>query len=78
VERFSLGKYREPSHVFCPVDYLNWHRVLEPDWNAALHERSYAIHLWNERWRATGQDKNGRYHPDCLYEQLKGRYLRAE
>jgi mannosyltransferase OCH1-like enzyme len=77
VERFSLGKYREPSHVFCPVDYLNWRRVLEPDWNAALHERSYAIHLWNEKWRAAGQDKNGRYHPDCLYERLKGRYLGA-
>jgi mannosyltransferase OCH1-like enzyme len=77
VERFSLGKYREPSHVFCPVDYLNWRRVLEPDWNAALHERSYAIHLWNEKWRAAGQDKNGRYHPDCLYERLKERYLGA-
>jgi Glycosyltransferase sugar-binding region containing DXD motif/Alpha 1,4-glycosyltransferase conserved region len=77
VERFSLGKYREPSHVFCPVDYLNWRRVLEPDWNAALPERSHAIHLWNEKWRAAGQDKNSRYHPDCLYERLKRRYLGA-
>ena len=75
VKRFSLDKYREPAYVFCPVDYSNWRQVLEPDWAAALDEKSYAIHLWNERWRAARQDKNARYHQDCLYEQLKKKYL---
>ena len=40
-------------------------------------ERTYAIHLWNERWRAAGQDKNAAYPEGCLYEQLKRRYLAA-
>jgi mannosyltransferase OCH1-like enzyme len=75
VERFSLRKYREPSHVFCPVDYSNWRQVLDSDWTAVLDEKSYAIHLWNERWRAAGQDKNARYPRECLYEQLKEKYL---
>jgi hypothetical protein len=77
VERFSLGKYCEPSHVFCPVDYANWRLVLDPDWTAPLAEKSYAIHLWNERWRAAGQDKNATYPEQCLYEVLKRRYLPA-
>jgi len=75
VERFSLDRYREPAHVFCPLDYANWRQVLEPVWTEALLEGSSAIHLWNERWRAAGQDKNARYHPNCLYEKLKRLYL---
>jgi mannosyltransferase OCH1-like enzyme len=77
VKNLSLSKYRQPSHVFCPVDYLNWRKVLDPHWPAPLDENSYAIHLWNERWRAAGQDKNARYHQDCLYEQLKKKYFRV-
>jgi hypothetical protein len=75
VERFSLGQYREPAHVFCPVDYTNWRQVLDPNWIAALDEESYTIHLWNERWRAAGQDKNATYAEKCFYEVLKRKYL---
>lgn len=75
VERFSLGEYRQPAHVFCPLDYSNWAQILEPDGNATLDKRSYAIHLWNERWRAAGQDKNAAYPEKCLYEVLKRTYL---
>lgn len=75
VRKFSLERYGKPFQVFCPLGYSEWRKVLEPD-ASALDERSYAIHLWNEMWRAAGQDKNARYPETCLYEQLKSRYLR--
>lgn len=77
VQRFSLNQYRQPFHVFCPLDYLSWRQVLESDWTSMLDDESYAIHLWNERWRAAGQDKNAKYPKKCFYETLKRRYLPA-
>lgn len=71
----ALEEYKRPHQVFCPLGYDEWRAVLEPGSDAAFDETTRAIHLWNEMWRAAGQDKNQRYHPDCLYEQLKKRYL---
>jgi mannosyltransferase OCH1-like enzyme len=76
VSNFSLEQYKKPYQAFCPLSYSEWHKVLEPDFETAFEKTTYAIHLWNEMWRASGQDKNQQYHPDCLYEQLKGKYLR--
>ena len=75
VARHGLERFRQPHQVFCPVSFLDWHRVLEPDAALAFGDSTRAVHLWNERWRATGQDKNAAYHPDCLYEQLKRKFL---
>jgi mannosyltransferase OCH1-like enzyme len=72
VERFSLERYKKPYRYFSPLDYKEWRRVLQL---GLVYEDSYAIHLWNEMWRAAGQDKNGTYDPNCLYEQLKTKYL---
>jgi len=77
VARYSLEKYQKPYYVFCPLSYSDWHKVLEPDAEMLFDERTYAIHLWNEMWRASGQDKNAEYHQNTLYEQLKRKYLRA-
>jgi mannosyltransferase OCH1-like enzyme len=74
VKKFSMEAYVKPSHCFCPRSYDEWRSVLEPE-AEGLDERAYAIHLWNERWRDAGQDKNAEYDPACLYEQLKRRYL---
>ena len=74
VREFSLERFQKPHHVFCPLDYSDWHRVLEAEAEPKL-DGAYAIHLWNERWRAAGQDKDEQYDQDCLYEQLKKRYL---
>ncbi len=76
VSKFALERFRKPYHVFCPIGFSDWQRVLEPDGQAVLDESSYAIHLWNERWRVAQQDKNAQYDPNCLYEQLKRRYLK--
>ena len=75
VEKFSLERYRQDPEVFCPIGYGDWHKVLEPDADLKFSDRTYAIHLWNERWRGAGQDKNARYPDGCLYEVLKSRYL---
>lgn len=75
VEAYSLARYVKPWDVFCPVHFSVWEKVLDPNICWTLDNQSYAIHLWNELWRRSGQDKNARYPADCLYEQLKRRYL---
>lgn len=77
VGRYSLEEYQKPYQVFCPVGYQEWRTVLEPCVEFAFGESTYAVHLWNEKWRAAGQDKDAQYHPDCLYERLKRKYLPA-
>jgi len=75
IRLFSLERYTVPHQFFCPLGFEEWVKVLDPDADPLPGEASYAVHLWNEMWRRGGRDKNGRYHPDCLYERLKRRYL---
>ena len=76
VRRFSLERYTKPYRYFSPLEFSDWRRVLDPEAEGLLHEDSYAIHLWNEMWRAASQDKNATYDSNCLYEQLKTRYTK--
>lgn len=75
VRKFSLEGYRQPYHVFCPLGFFDWRKVLQADSNGLLDSSSHAIHLWNEKWREANQDKNARYPANSLYEQLKRKYL---
>jgi mannosyltransferase OCH1-like enzyme len=75
VKKFGLERYKKTHQTFCPVDYEEWRQVLEPGFEALSDDRTYAIHLWNEMWRAAGQDKNAQYPQTCLYETLKRNYL---
>lgn len=77
VRRCSLESYAKPHRVFSPLAFTEWHRVLEPEARGLVDENSYAIHLWNEMWRAAGQDKNASYDQNCLYERLKTRYTKG-
>ena len=77
VRKFVLDPFIMPSKVFNPIGFKAWGEVLDPTIAWAFDETTYAIHLWNEMWRQDQQDKNRRYHPDCLYEQLTQRYLRG-
>lgn len=74
IKVFSLEKYLKPSHVFCPLGYLEWAKVLDSNANLAFDHSTYAVHLWNEMWRRDNKDKNEQYHPECLYERLKRKY----
>jgi mannosyltransferase OCH1-like enzyme len=75
VKKFALERYRKTHQAFCPVDYEEWRKVLQPGFEVLFDDRTYAIHLWNEMWRAAGQDKNAQYPQTCLYEKLKRNYL---
>lgn len=75
IDACGLNDYVQRPEVFCPVYFTDWQRILEPDAGLAFDGRTYAVHLWNELWRRAGQDKDCAYPSDCLYEQLKQRYL---
>jgi mannosyltransferase OCH1-like enzyme len=77
VKKFALGKFKKSYQTFCPVDYEQWSMLVQPNLHLHFDDCTYAIHLWNEMWRAAGQDKNAPYHPTCLYERLKEDYLRS-
>jgi hypothetical protein len=74
VKKFSLERYVRRPEAFCPIGYGDWQKILEPGVSWEMGAATYAIHLWNESWRRAAQDKNRRYHPDCLYEQLQRKY----
>jgi mannosyltransferase OCH1-like enzyme len=74
VKKFKLDHYKMNYQTFCPVDYEEWRKVLQPGLELLFSERTYAIHLWNEMWRTAGQDKNAQYHENSLYEKLKRAY----
>ena len=75
VREFSLQRYLRPAYIFCPVRYQDWNTVLEPASFDQLNLNCYTLHLWNEKWREAGQDKNDIYPSTCIYEQLKRRYF---
>ena len=75
VEKFSLQRYVQPWEVFCPVHFSVWEKMLDPSISWDFSTQTHAIHLWNELWRRSNQDKDQRYDANCLYERLKARYL---
>ena len=75
VKRLSLEEYVQASDAFCPLGWNEWDQILDPLASFSLETPSHAIHLWNEVWRRQGKDKSAVYHPNCLYERLKARYL---
>ena len=75
VELFSLQRYVQPWQVFCPLHFSVWEELLAPSLTWSFPPETHAIHLWNELWRRSNQDKDKHYDTACLYEQLKKRYL---
>lgn len=70
-----------PFWHFYPIHYLNWHTVFDDSLsgNPAILGESRALHLWNEMTRRSpGFDKNARFPPDSLFEQLCARYLTSD
>ena len=72
VQRHRLERFAMPAAAVCPLDWWNLQAVV----TAPLPPlpNSYAVHMWNEMWRASGLDKDAAYPADCAYEQLKRRY----
>jgi hypothetical protein len=75
VKACSLQAYVQPPHVFCPIHFSEWERMLDPAETWAFDESTAAIHCWNELWRRSNRSKDSAYPAGCLYEELKRRYL---
>jgi len=73
----GLERYVRAPETFCPIPYRDWESVLSPEANLEFGSETYAVHLWHELWRNTGQDKDGCYPSRCFFERLKARYLAA-
>lgn len=75
IKNYALNEYIQPPHVFCPVPFDKWDRVLAPGSEGDFGSETRAVHLWNEMWRRGNCSKDASYDPSCLYERLKSRYL---
>jgi hypothetical protein len=75
VSSFSLQSFQHPSEVFCPLGYVDWKQVTDPDATPHFGGTTRAVHLWHELWRREAWDKDRDYPPACLYETWKRRYL---
>ena len=75
VERFRLQQYVRCAATFCPIPFREWEAILDPNHQEDFTGDVFAVHLWNEMWRDSGQDKDAAYPAGCLYERLKSRYL---
>jgi glycosyl transferase-like sugar-binding protein len=75
VPKYGLSSFVKPAITFCPIPYFMLSLLFDPTVGWIMKTTVYAIHLWHELWRRNNIDVNATYHPDCLYEQLKRRYL---
>ena len=94
VEFFGLQKFAQPGYVFDPVQWQRARLVVDPTvtWDLSRSYAVHLFQaIWNDGpedrvgkgfdlGHAPGPrlDTNAEYHPDCLYEQLKRRYLNGE
>lgn len=72
VEDHNLWWFQVPPSTFCPI---HWENAEDFFSSMAIDEKTYAIHMWNEVWRRNDWDKDKFYRSNCLFEQLKERYL---
>lgn len=72
----DLQQFRVRPEIFCPIPYWKAPLLAQPvPRRKKMLARSHAVHLWNEVWRREGLDKDGKFPQECLYEELKARYL---
>ena len=71
-QRHGLEAHALPPEVFYPVDWWNAQELVTRP--LMVGPQTYAVHLWNQMWRAKGLEKDGVYPADCAYEMLKQRY----
>ena len=81
VNKFKLKNYVLSYKKFNPVDWWDWREIISDKLRVRIKLKLkllgnvYGIHLWSSMWKREGADKNGLYHPKCLYETLKAKYL---
>lgn len=70
VQEFHYEQHITPVETFCPVNWFDANVLVARNPRVEL-EKSYAIHLWNERWNREGLDKYAVYPLNSVYECLK-------
>ncbi len=75
VENFGLQNFVKDPSTFCPIPGAYWNLLINPNAEFKFTEGVYGIHLWNEMWRRSNANKDHQYDPNCLYEQLKKKFL---
>ena len=77
VEKFGLWECVAKPEAFCPINWWDYRRAVEElpagKWPAATE----AVHLWNEKWRRDGIDKEGTFPAECFYEKMKKKHWRG-
>jgi Glycosyltransferase sugar-binding region containing DXD motif len=73
VKTFDLWKFVKSHKTFCPIPWWDTHLMTKTSFG--FSEATYAIHLWGYMWSQHKLDRDVPYPPNCLYEQLKKRYL---
>src|SRR5262249_12522849 len=51
VHAFALSSFAVDAEVFNPIDWRDWHKLIEPSQQWKFEERTRSVHLWNEMWR---------------------------
>lgn len=74
LKTYDSSAFIKPPVYFCPLIWSDVDLLISANNDFHIPEESYAIHLWNTRWKIEGYDKNGIFPNDCLYEKLKRRY----
>jgi hypothetical protein len=91
VEFFKMTQFAQPGYVFDPIHWTRAHDLINPaaEWDLSRSYAAHLFHAaWNKGPQdragkgfdlglklADDLDTDATYHPDCLYEQLKARYL---
>jgi hypothetical protein len=73
VREFDLLNYVLPTAKFCPIHWFELFNIVDSTYK--LPEESVSIHLWQSRWKTDGIDEYKEYDKNCIYEQLKKKYL---
>tara|TARA_Y100000389_G_C17465810_1_gene525413 strand:- start:3 stop:743 length:741 start_codon:yes stop_codon:yes gene_type:complete len=71
IKKYDLQKYIKDYKIFMPVNWWESNEFFNPNPTFQITPDTYSIHLWNDVWSSNGVDKNGDFHPNSIYEQLK-------
>jgi mannosyltransferase OCH1-like enzyme len=81
VRKFELARHVFSHRSFTPINWWNWRDLVceklatRLKIRLKLMSKVYAVHLWDSMWLREGADKADIFHPTCLYEKLKIKYL---
>lgn len=84
IKKFRLERYTEKAETFSPIHWRNWDRFITGSLHVVWREKlrfalsgTKTLHLWNEMWRLNGVNKDHGFPRNCIYEELKRRYLKT-